>query len=342
MIVESKQITIEPLSPVFVWSGKTLLPDFDFIVDGDNVVIIDFDKLIKEAKSEEELKQYKKFLKELHGIKLEFKIARGKTIDKILDINPYIIPASEVKGLIRTAVINQLIKSDRKAFDEYMTRILNEMKEDNLKSIGQIVEQVIKGKLPIKTRYVYDALKTLLISDPIVQSSEFDLNEIKVLNIEGELLGSNYAITFTKGKLIYDAKIIKPKDYGVYTSSDVYNLTSKVTWDLIVNSLRNFSKVVIADEKSKINKYLSNSYGHQKEDLNKYLELIKNIENIKDCIPLRIGMFTGHVSKTIEVRDDVKRKRETLLTISYGKRWDNSTIKIAGGVGLGWIKMCIK
>ena len=367
MVIDSRQITIEPLSPVFVWSGETLFSDLDFIVDGNDVIIVDFDKVIGEIKTEGDLEQYKNLLRELlkqykqsgqyknllrelYGFKLEFKIVGGKTINQILDMNPYIIPASEVKGLIRTAVINELVKSNRNAFDGSMKRVLTElnkieknrkMSKHNLKNIGQIVEQVMKGKLPTRTKYVYDALKTLIISDPIVQSAEFNLNEIRILSIKGEPLTSTYAITFTKGKLTYDAKIVKPTDYGVYKNSEVESLNAKITWDLIVSSLKNFSKTVVADEISKINKYLSNKHSY-KEDLNKYLELMKNIENTKDCIPLRIGMFTGHVAKTVEVRDDVKRKREGLLTRLYDKRWDNNTLKITGGVGLGWIKMCIK
>jgi len=354
VIIENRQIIIEPLSPVFVWSGKTLVPKFDFIVEGNDVIIIDFDKMIREAKSDKELEQREKFVKELHGVKLEFKnVIRGKTIDQILDINPYIIPGTEVKGLIRTAVINELIKSNKNNFDKTMKRILNEMdnmvrilnekKKPNLKNLGLVVEHVIKSRPPIQAKYVYDALKTLLISDPMVQSAEFRLSEIRVLNINGELLTSKHIIAFTKGKLTYDAKIIKPKDYGVYKNSEVEGLNSKITWDLITTSLKKFSKVIIADEISKINKYLNKQNKHvHKEDLHQYLEFMKRIENLNECVPLRIGMFTGHTAKTIEVRDDVKRKREELLSRFYDKRWDNSTLKVVEGVGAGWIKMCIK
>ena len=366
MIDDSKQITIEPLSPspIFVWSGETLFSNLDFIVDGNDVLIVDIDKVIREVKSVEKPEEYKEFLRELlekykqtgqytkllrelYGVKLEFKnvITSGNTVDQILNINPNIIPASEVKGLIRTAVINELLKSDNKVFNETMKRILDEMNKSNLKNIGRVAEQVVKVKLPTKTEY--DALKTLLISDPIVESAKFGLNEIKIFNLKGGRLGSIYAITFTGGKLIYEAKIVKPNDYGVYKNSKIKDLDDKIRWDKIRDSLMNFSKVVIDDETLKINEYMSYNQSNKK-DLNKYWEFLKSIKNIKDCIPLRIGMFTGHVAKTIEVSDnvriskDIKKKREELLSKFYGKRWDNSTLKITGGVGLGWMKMCIK
>lgn len=359
MKIENRQITIEPLSPVFVWSGETLYSDFDFEVNGNNVTIIDYDKLISEAKSKEELESKSKFVKELYGVKLEFKnVSAGKrSINRILDINPYIIPGSEVKGLIRTAVINQLIKSDKNTFNETMNEISSRMnrlgnlaprdKMKELRKIGQVAEGILKYNFPDPINYVYDALKTLMISDPTVQSAAFQLSEIDIVNIKKESKRESsipvYTITFTKGRLTYDAKIVKPTNYGALSKTEIVNLDAEITWDLIVASLKNFSKVIIEDEKSKINEYKKhrqNEY-HQKDDLNQYSEFMEKIQKINDCIVLKIGMFTGHSAKTIELRNDVKTKRENLLS-SRRRRWDNSTLKITGGVGVGWIKMCIK
>ena len=373
MIIDSRQIIIKPLTPVFVWSGETLFSDLDFIIDGNDILIIDLDKVIREIKNVGKLDQYKELLRELlekykqtgrymellrelYGVRLEFKnaITGGKRIDQILNINPYIIPASEVKGLIRTAVINMLLRSDNKVFNKIMKNILDEMNKSNLKNIGQIVEKVVKVKLPTNTEY--DALKTLLISDPIVESTKFGLSEIEILSLNGQPLASIYAITFTEGKLIYDAKIIKPTNYGVYKDYNIEPQDGKITWNNIVKWLKDFSKVIILNEKSKINKFLSNinkfpldKQNLYKEELNKYLKLIECIEKMDDCIPLRIGMFTGYAVKTIEVREDVKKKREKILSNYYSKKsrgkiktWDDSTLKITGGVGLGWVKVCIK
>lgn len=332
MISESFQITIEPISPVFVWSGEVLYNNADYKLLAGKIIVVDIDKALREVGSLDEAFR-PEYAREIHGFKLVFSSTFAP--NEILMINNNIIPASSLKGLIRTSVLNAM--TNQTVFNE-VQKNLQGLSNANpkqlsklLKSVGEPVEELAKVRVPFgRGTFRYDAFSRLLISEPKVENPKFSLDKIEIKETVGNFHKEVYAITFVSGKLTYDVKIVKPSDYGVHSS--VKQKDVMISKQVIVNSLKRYSDHVLKKEKSKVannNKYAEYS---------KFLESLKTSDN---CIPLKIGRFTGHVSKTIELPQQLEATRSQILTRVLRHTWDNRTVKLVKGIGVGWVKLCV-
>ena len=326
MIKEEFGIEIEPLTPVFVWSGETLYSNADFRLVNGKIIVIDPYKALGKVK---DLKEAFKedFAREIQGVKLVF---QSNTLpNTILMINEYLIPASTVKGLIRTAILNKLAD---KAVYEKVNENLNQLNAlnfkqavRNVKNVAHPVEMLLKRQLE---RYTYDSLSKLLVSDPKAIGISLSLKKVLVLETVGQFKSETYVIALEKGKLVYDGKILQPKNYGVY--SDLRQLDSKITKSFILDSLKEYSKLILEREKKKVGK------------LTKYSEFLNSLKVEGNCIPLKIGMFTGHIAKTISLPPNVEKVRESIMTKLTGHLWDNRTVKLIDDLGVGWVRLCIR
>jgi CRISPR/Cas system CSM-associated protein Csm5 (group 7 of RAMP superfamily) len=134
-------------------------------------------------------------------------------------INDYVVPASSLKGLIRTAILNSLIDNTvLNRVKDSLTAISSINRRVALKSVKNIaypVEELLKVQVQVgRGRYTYDSLNRLLIADPTVKSPHFSLSTVEIKEIAGSYSEEVYAITFDKGVLTYNAEIIKPQNYG--------------------------------------------------------------------------------------------------------------------------------
>jgi CRISPR type III-A-associated RAMP protein Csm5 len=326
-MIEQFTITLEPISPIFVWSGERLVADADYKLVGNKLIIIDILKAMKKVSRLEDAFR-EEFARELYGQKLIFE---SKTVPQsILMINDYVVPASSLKGLIRTAILNSLIDNTvLNRVKDSLTAISSINRRVALKSVKNVaypVEELLKVHVQVGGRYTYDSLNRLLIADPTVKSPHFSLSTVEIKEIAGSYSEEVYAITFDKGVLTYNAEIIKPQNYGF--RSDVAQKDAIITKDKIIESLKSFSSYIINKEKDKA--------------LGKYKEFLNSLKAEDSCFPLKIGMFTGHISKTVSIPRNLENLRSQVMTRVTGHPWDNRTVKLVNGIGIGWAKVCVK
>lgn len=327
-MIEQFTITLEPISPIFVWSGERLVADADYKLVGNKLIIIDILKAMKKVSRLEDAFR-EEFARELYGQKLIFE---SKTVPQlILMINDYVVPASSLKGLIRTAILNSLIDNTvLNRVKDSLTAISSINRRVALKSVKNVaypVEELLKVQVQVgRGRYTYDSLNRLLIADPTVKSPHFSLSTVEIKEIAGSYSEEVYAITFDKGVLTYNAEIIKPQNYGF--RSDVAQKDAIITKDKIIESLKSFSSYIINKEKDKA--------------LGKYKEFLNSLKAEDSCFPLKIGMFTGHISKTVSIPRNLENLRSQVMTRVTGHPWDNRTVKLVNGIGIGWAKVCVK
>ncbi|MFP3203290.1 MAG: CRISPR-associated protein Csm5 [Sulfolobus sp.] len=327
-MIEQFTITLEPISPIFVWSGERLVADADYKLVGNKLIIIDILKAMKKVSRLEDAFR-EEFARELYGQKLIFE---SKTVPQsILMINDYVVPASSLKGLIRTAILNSLIDNTvlNRVKDSF-TAISSMNRREALKSVKNVaypVEDLLKVHVQVgRGRYTYDSLNRLLIADPTVKSPHFSLSTVEIKEIAGSYSEEVYAITFDKGVLTYNAEIVKPQNYGFM--SDVAQKDAIINKDKIIESLKSFSSYIINKEKDKA--------------LGKYKEFLNSLKAEDSCFPLKIGMFTGHISKTVSIPRNLENLRSQVMTRVTGHSWDNRTVKLVNGIGIGWAKVCVK
>jgi len=327
-MIEQFTITLEPISPIFVWSGERLVADADYKLVGNKLIIIDILKAMKKVSRLEDAFR-EEFARELYGQKLIFE---SKTVPQlILMINDYVVPASSLKGLIRTAILNSLIDNTvLNRVKDSLTAISSIDRRVALKSVKNVaypVEELLKVQVQVgRGRYTYDSLNRLLIADPTVKSPHFSLSTVEIKEIAGSYSEEVYAITFDKGVLTYNAEIVKPQNYGF--RSDVAQKDAIITKDKIIESLKSFSSYIINKEKDKA--------------LGKYKEFLNSLKAEDSCFPLKIGMFTGHISKTVSIPRNLENLRSQVMTRVTGHSWDNRTVKLVNGIGIGWAKVCVK
>ncbi len=357
---EPRTITIEPLSPVFVWSREKLSSRADYRISNNRLTIIDFNEAIKKGARTLQDVISSDAVRIFHGQRLEFPVSGNPSnISEIYFPQESVVPGSTLKGLIRTAFLSQFKNNYQSDVNKQLNALKAAVSSGNynearspVKSLASEIEKkLIKREIVYNfghrvCKNTYDAFKTLLISDPQkYENLKFDLVKVEIRG-KKKVISNNFVIALTEGKLYYDAKIVKPPKYQELKILDkVYEVNDLISWDKITKSLQEFSKHVLNKEIQKVRKL--NSSGRY-ETYYKFLEnLKKEAENTSNnCFILRMGMFTGHASKTLPLNAQNEKLREDVLTKLYRKPWDDNTIKLAdvgsGKVGLGWIRLCIQ
>lgn len=336
MIKETFRIEIEPLSPTFVWSGETLYKGADFDLVNGKILIVDPFKALGKVKNLREIFK-EQFVRTIKDFKLIF--PSTSVPNQILMINEYLVPASSLKGLIRTAILNKMAKNSPHVYNQIQSNLntLTTLPPNQIfrqvKNVAEPVESLLKYIVPFgRGKYTYDALNRLIISEPEVIQVSLSLRKITILELFGTFKSENYAITFDNGKLVYDVKILQPSNYEV--NSMLKKLDDKISKKEIFDSLIDYSNLVINSEKDKLRATDKN--------LRKYFEFLEKLHIEGECVPLKIGMFTGHVAKTISLPSNIKSNRDSIMTKITGHLWDNRTVKLTDGIGVGWIKICIR
>ncbi|PSN95012.1 type III-A CRISPR-associated RAMP protein Csm5 [Candidatus Marsarchaeota G2 archaeon ECH_B_SAG-C16] len=336
MIKESFEIETEPITPVFIWNGEILYSKADYNLVNDKVVIVDPVKALGKIR---ELKDAFKeeFARAVQGYKLIFP---STTLPgNILMTNDYLIPASSLKGLIRTAIVNRLAKADPKVYnqiDANLNMLMTLSRHDAMRRVRDVarpVEELLQQNVVFgKSKYNYHALNRLIISDPRITDPELSLKKVLIIETVGTFRNEVFVIALEKGKLTYDIKILQPVNYGPYSYLKI--LDDKITKNEIIASLKEYGQLVVEREKKKVSK--------TDKDFKKYMDFLGTLKVEGDCIPLKIGMLTGHIAKTISLPSNTEQDREQVMTKLTGHLWDNRTVKLTDAMGVGWIKLCIR
>ncbi len=382
MVIQEKfKITLEPLTPTHVWSGSNLRIDFDCVVLNNELYIIDYNKLLKLIPTDK-LSNFvdvvvvqKKTFKEILGSVLKSlnkdwkdvssKVIKVKTTldsNEVSQINENIIPGSELKGFIRTAIMYDILKKHYERSEA--VKILKESIDPSKKS--KDVAQGLEGRFfrtprPKGGGFV-DMFQFLSVSDPIYYE-EPSLDIVKFETVEAKNLkkvASRIVVAFTKGTLTYDITISKPielepsrvSEHELFLSKgealrSVHELYIDVPKTLnkenILEALKNYGLALIKYELSRVEGIA---------ELRNYSELLRKFEKIVkedgNCSVGRIGLLTGRPFKTIlpllfEMRKTHKEVENLLKELNIQEPSTLKLVNYEGSyVGTGWCKLCMK
>jgi CRISPR-associated protein Csm5 len=364
-------LRLEPISPsrVFVWSGNYLIRGLEFLIDGNEILILKNDLVIDELAragitTEEPVKLMERVRDLVRRGRDRFvrlsadlsKLGISSNVNRVMDINPYVVPASELKGLIRTAVLNyklQHVSSQerQRVYNEVLGRLRNAHGRKSLVTVAQPVEKLLKTEVRMGTRpYEYDSLNRLRISDPIdYEKATLEFTEIQTWDRDGSIVAVNHVIAWVSNPLTYNLVIQKPPSYPNHYNN-IREKDSEITCNLIKDSLRELSNYLVRTEIEKVNSFIKDARNRNRAvELQQYLNFLTYDLSHKcgdDCLCVRIGMFTGHEAKTVAVNDQVSKVREIAMSSIYHHTWDSKTLKVAripgGFIGMGWVRLCLQ
>jgi len=365
-VLKSLKLILHPITPIHVWSGQKLVVGIDIVKKHmETLCIVDEARIPQElintlltARVEDMPKIIESYSDRI-PCKQELKaVITLSPYVSVLELNPYIVPGSTLKGYIRTATLFAFIREIGDA-----NKVVNILKAGvnlggNPKQVAEGLEaSFFRKPKPKKQRGAVDSFQSLLVLDPElnVELDCYNVSEIHVYELQKKMLkriASQYAITVNCGELKYHINLVAPVNEILLAISrtaiehrDVVDKLRLLVDRDILKTLKMFGCYLLSKEIEKVKNVaeLSN-YAKLLSDLNaKYCE--KDI----DCTIARIGYMTGLLSKTVigvikefdaQLYNDIKN----FMTSHIHHTWDELTIKLVktsqGLVGPGWCEIC--
>jgi len=396
VIKEKFKVKLQPLTPIHVWSGNYLFEGIDAVAFNDQLFIIDYDKLMKGLSPDEiqsfaeELKKKRSLperfanLDKLKSLSFETVKIRGDPSSfkgkKIYLNDKLLLPGSELKGFLRTALTYERVKEYMdegrgKAisfFHETIDLGIIENAKTRKKAAEKLENNLLRAKRPQeksdKERSeeggseerggFFDLFSFLSVSDPVNEKASLSAVEFFVIKADNSLkrIASIPVIAYDAGTSVFTAAIMKPVELEADRVSSyeqlkwLQDLLEKadriLTREYILESLKFFGSKLIENELSRterINRKELESY-------RKKLEEFRNLNNReKNCSVGRIGFMTGHQSKTILpliYEADSQFYGEITRRLGGKRRWDSLTLKLVkfgdGYLGTGWCRICVE
>ncbi len=389
-IFEKHRVYLKVMTETHIWSGDILLRNIDLIAcmnNSNNIIayIIDMNKLIKSIIERNVYNdlinaiENKNILKLLSRYRIDAEnVALTKYRSKIepqqLDLtvkkhllinNVPLIPGSEIKGLIRTAILNYMISHniiDRSKIDNILKNLSF---SENIKNIDLPIEMSMKRKISVGTPPL-DLLRFVSISDPLKYSINPVLDKFITLKlINEEEVANEDVIALDENSVIeYELSLYHPVSKevikGVYNSKayeellKLYKTLLKDEKELkLLDILKVFSLKLLDFEIQRFN----NVKGEvDKSFISRLKEWKEKVSKSNNLFYFKIGYGAGVYSKTIFLSMD-PRQRNNLINIMSSiiaaktrgriNVWDTLTMKIVGSeylfgkriVPVGWVRL---
>ncbi|ABN69423.1 CRISPR-associated RAMP protein, Csm5 family [Staphylothermus marinus F1] len=389
-IIEKHRILLKVATETHVWSGDMFLQNVDLVVSRASwrefiAYILDMNKLtriiiekgkhmdllnaLKSRNILALLSKYKLYLKNVSSAtyisKIEPKIL-GTFIKKNFSINNIpLIPGSELKGLIRTAILNYMITYkliDPRAVDEALNNLSF---SESTKNIDQIIQKFIR-KIITASKTPLDLLKFVSISDPLNYNVKPIIDKYVALKLASlEEVASEDVVALDRDSFIeYEISIYKPVSkeyvrgqYNIKLYHEFLSLYGRLLRDdkelKLLKVLKDFSLKMINFEIKRLDSVKANIDKSFIKQLDKWRLEVSNKNNV---FYFKTGYGTGMYSKTIFLSmnpDQQKRLIRIMTNIMANKTkdrisvWDLQTMKIVGSdflynkkiIPVGWVRL---
>mgnify|MGYP000707542224 CR=1 FL=1 len=208
MTVERARFTIrlEPVTPLTVWSGRDLMVGVDAVVREGKLYVIDLDELLKtlelrevegyipritKAGPEAALKLLESLVRQALGrvgldrvAKLAVDCVDTPSLsERVAEINPSIVPASGLKGYIRTAILLEMLKGVENLKDVLSSGV-NVYTEPKDMGVGLEARLLRRPRLRKQGGFV-DLLQFITLSEPEASNVVFKVRRFYVLELPG-------------------------------------------------------------------------------------------------------------------------------------------------------------
>ncbi|GEM_PF-3067313 len=377
VIRETYDVTLEVLTRVLVGSNRDLLLGEDVIIRENKAYIINFERVIEKIFSQGRsilqlsdllsnlkrnrrtgilstlLKTYNINLEEVAKRVVETtdnRVEKYKILKNNIVLNDvYCVPGTEIKGVMRTALIYWIVKNNIDYFRKGLLQVIDELKNGDIrdKDAGWIIEKYLKTVLRFeelnpkyrKVIHYYDVLKNIQITDPYYVNENVVLDSIVVAKRKNpfkDIISIIPAICLNRdAKMsyelnIYDEPVMPTRLHKELR--DLYENTIPYIW----RALREYSLDLINYEKKLLRISPKNA---TMDFMRKLDEWEKEVKSNTSVFYVKIGFGAGLYSKTIYMAlpDDLRRKLEETMFFLVSRRtrgrisiWDHLTMKLVG------------
>ncbi|WP_069808147.1 hypothetical protein [Vulcanisaeta thermophila] len=315
----SLELSIRVDTPVFVWGGSRLMMGLDFVIQGGRVYLIDIASVdipenlmrlrgdLVNALINHILNNVIRAKGQLPPYVRQLNLEGDPCGDEILDINPEGLPGSEVKGLLKTAYLYHVLKSN----DDARNALVENVKEalDNRWKPKQFDSGVITRVFwrAVDKSRGYDVFNRVVVRR-VSANYKTAVYCINVKHLNGGLVARVMAIGITPNSS-FSFKVMVKEDSGV-------------TVDSLIESLRSFSRDLVEFERG------------------------RGVYVPKCELPVRIGFGSGRRWKTVlNLLESLDKNLFNELSnyMSRGKKvWGDTTIKLVSDKPVGWVCVDVK
>jgi CRISPR-associated protein Csm5 len=335
---------------------------------GNEACLIDFERIdisrlgTIPARAEEFERSIRRWLN-VGAVRCSRKIPLRATLkyrEEVKLLPPQLIPASTLKGYIRTALLHKLImevasSQGAQAVAKLLTSRVNLFADP--KSVGTALElELLDRPRPKKQGGYADVLQRLLVSEPRVVKASSSLTRASVIDVGGGLIAELALEVLEPGSTLeYGLRILGSlpldsiKVHGDYATafSNILQLYESLTSQSLLDSLAEFGRALLDHELDKVKRFYK-PLADKGFDFATYREILERLAS-ESCIPVRLGFATGHTAKTIAIAmqklaPQLYSQLCKTMTQRLGRSWDDSTFKLVNfdrkWFGLGWAKLC--
>jgi len=359
---------LEAITSIHVWDGERRLIGLDVVPLKSEACIVDIEK-IDVNKIGVVPSSYQKFEESIRNwietgiMDCSRKIPLNATPRKAEEVKllpPLYIPASSLKGYIRTALLYHLLMEAASTQGKQAVASLL-LKLVNLSSKPEVMGREVESVFMARPRFgkqggSVDMLQQLHLAEPKAIKASSSINRAVVIDVNGNLVADPLLEVLLPGSTLeYQIRIpplvsqnsvrIRGKDAG--TLSQIIQLYNNLTPQLLSKALSEFGRAQLEHELDRVKK-VSQSLASKGFDLSAYKDALELLASDK-CIPVRLGFATSHVSKTIllavdQVAPNLSQQVRSTMSKHVGRTWDELTFKLVNmdrrWLGLGWAKLC--
>lgn len=338
MAFRGMEVKLSPLTPVHVWSGDVLVVGYDIVVKDGDACIVDVDQLPTEVieKVADDLAPLDRYADKVKCSRV-LKLRSDLSSKLVYDISPWYVPASTLKGYIRTALLYKWLGE----------------RQDAMRLIEQAVKQgrgsLLEDSLMRMRSPRVDVMQSLRIWETKIKE-ETAIVDIHVKRLPSlSSVAKVSAVALVGGELRYGMELtpFRPKVRDQTGKlADAIKLLEKLPnlgVDHIREALRQFGCKLLENE-------IELAKGHKK--LAPYVEALeewrsKYCKAGEACVIARMGRMTGIYSKTVIsiIREKMPEVYRMLLEKHFHKRHEFNTLKLVEidgrQLGVGWCEICL-
>jgi len=397
MLKHTFDLELTVMTAVHVWSGYRYTVGADTYIRDNRMYIIDPDKFASLCMGRRRvldeivfgtstlatiIQKYSLPVENLSRLVLEISNGLSSKIISIKEVmsNNYVndkpaIPGSEIKGLIRTAILFDLTEKrimDKKFYEQLKGQIeyVLENCRQNVLIAGLPIEILLKGwiagfKSGRKRENPYDIMHFLQVSDPYTDEYGSVIDSIVTVYRDDprnviaetfiETIPSNtmykYRIAITKP--VMKDMVSKSISLGILDRSSFEQMLSKYIEILdpnnILNSLKKFSEELLEYEIGILKGF--EGKGFDLSIVDEMKEWLTEVREGNNVFYLKIGYGAGHYSKTVylAIPDDLRRLLKQVMTQCKDRLWDDVSYRVLGSyyhqdklIPFAWVKLKIK
>ncbi len=272
-------------------------------------------------------------------------------------LNPMLVPASSLKGLLHTALMLALVdRLDGRGLDvgrlvyDAIARLQRSRRpaRDATRAAEELEKALFLTERPVgRQRMQHYSTRLLSVSEPEPLEAGRSFRVFQRLHTDGRpVRGAAYPVVAVDegSRLRYRLTLLRiPLSLAVgglerWGFRKLEEMDSRVSLDTLLEGLRLYSRL--------LHEYETRRLGGGLRDYRGWLESQEPVDG--SCFLVRLGFGAGHMAKTVDewlrrryprLYEDLKR----VMSSIYRRDWDDrtTTVDAETGLGVGWTRLCI-